>query len=460
MNSLRWPIGARRLGVALSPEALVVGSDAGSERIAIAPPAVDAWPALADALRCVRERLGGPPLALDVALLPPLTQTRAVALPPMRGADLARLVRREAATYFPINAATLVTAARGARVGDRTVAFVSAAEGRLLDAIHAATRDAGCSVRSIVAAESAWIAAAGDEVRRAPWRLLALLDDRIELLEVGGDAPTLVRRLPGFAVDAPRLAALLGEPGATEVPLRVVRAADAPPLDALFAVVDPGHSVPTALVGEASAEQLAARWAGAVGAPRLVTEAQRSNDARAERRRAGALAAAAMVLVLVGAAIGALATHRELARVEGWRAAIRPHVARALVTRESLARTTARLAEIDTARATSPRWSSVLASLARRLPDDAHLLAIRSDGDSITVEGVGASAATVLASVRGLDEARDVRASSPITQETGAGGALVERFVLTIVLQPWSAPAAPASVAMASNGTAGRRGMP
>ena len=84
------------LGVALSTTELVAAGERGAaaRRFTIDPPELDAarWPSLTDALRELAGATGTAGGTLDVALLPPLAEVRALELPPMRDDDVRLLL--------------------------------------------------------------------------------------------------------------------------------------------------------------------------------------------------------------------------------------------------------------------------------------------------------------------------------------------------------------------------------
>ncbi|MEJ2218702.1 MAG: hypothetical protein P8099_19105 [Gemmatimonadota bacterium] len=94
----------------------------------------------------------------------------------------------------------------------------------------------------------------------------------------------------------------------------------------------------------------------------------------------------------------------------------------------------AALTVIDTLEATAPRWSVLLAGIARGLPQDAYLAALRGGPDSVFVVGVAGDAAPVFAGLRGIPGVAAVRAQAPIRREARPDGA-VERFTLAIGLR-------------------------
>jgi len=94
----------------------------------------------------------------------------------------------------------------------------------------------------------------------------------------------------------------------------------------------------------------------------------------------------------------------------------------------------------------------VIASLTDALPDDAHLLALRTRDDSVVVDGVADHAARVFDALEKADGLTGVRAAAAVRREIQEGGAdALEHFVIAARVVPPTrsvvvAPAANTSV--------------
>jgi hypothetical protein len=176
---------------------------------------------------------------------------------------------------------------------------------------------------------------------------------------------------------------------------------------------------------------LAARFAARANGPWLLPESERAVLAR-DARRANAVRFAAAAALLIGAAVLQLAgLAREHGAITAERARLRWSVTRALAVRDSLGQVGSRLTAIRSASMTAPRWAPLLVSLSARLPDDAFLLSLRADGDSLRVEGEGARAAGVFDALRGVNGLSGLRPDGPIRQEIAEDGSTSERFTLS-----------------------------
>jgi hypothetical protein len=84
----------------------------------------------------------------------------------------------------------------------------------------------------------------------------------------------------------------------------------------------------------------------------------------------------------------------------------------------------------------------VLATFGERLPDDAYLVALRGQGDSVTVEGLAGSAADAVDAVAGAPGIAGVRTAAPVRPDLATEGG-EERFTLAARLAPPIGPVAP-----------------
>ena len=167
--------------------------------------------AFVDATRAAA--LVGP--SIVVALLPPLAETRAIALPPLAADDRNRFLARNAARYFvgargPQVVGSVVTVAPHAEVGtdSATIVLTSSTTQLLMQTLDAAASAAGGTLQAVVPAESAWAAAAV-----ALWPVFArgtayaviTRADRTDLLTMVNGALQGVRRT--LEAEAPQAAA-------------------------------------------------------------------------------------------------------------------------------------------------------------------------------------------------------------------------------------------------------------
>jgi hypothetical protein len=459
----RWPLSRRvRLGVALAADRLVAvlpGDDVDTPWVRALAPSDDpgiVWPDLAEALGELRDALeevlgkaGGTARAdrfagtLHIALLPPLAHLRLVELPGLRVEEARQVVRRDPSRYFPLPVSSALEIDLDGEGWRQHSPFTVLAVPRgLADGMLAAAGSAGWQVAEIVSAHAAWAAAAASLLPRArggAQALVVCLDDRLDVLRVRDGRVVALRRLPGGAPETPALAlsalesfgdgdvraagaiALIGHsPAAAEFRVslreRGVDFAVAPAAGSL-------HGAPPA----ATAARFAARAAG----PALLPEAERVVLRRRRTRRTIARFATAAALIVLAGVVGLWGVSRERSYIAGQRARLRTPVARALQTRDSLARLTERLATLHSAGATAPRWSALIASLSAELPDDAFLLSLRAGADTVRLEGSATRAAAVFDALVRVPGIRAVRPEEAIRQDVTARGATTERFVLS-----------------------------
>jgi Tfp pilus assembly protein PilN len=300
----------------------------------------------------------------------------------------------------------------------------AAAPARALDAIYRAARDAGWEIQTVVPAEQAWRAAALElwpRLRRGTGHVVIAHAGRTDVLRLDDGTLTGARRFRALSSDlaqvyesiaggdapsASSAVAVLGDPAA-----RVALARELSRGDALLP--EPSTSIPAAESAELAAAAFASRGAGLELLPEQALRARR------ERMRGVTIAAAvaAGVLLALAAALELWGVQRELEQVRRERNALRPRVADVAVTRE-LATSTSRIVEdLASEEQSGTRWSDVIATVASALPRDAHLTALRVEGDSLTIEGLADRAANVFAAVeraRGLD---GVRSAAPVRRD-------------------------------------------
>ena len=112
------------------------------------------------------------------------------------------------------------------------------------------------------------------------------------------------------------------------------------------------------------------------------------------------------------------------------RSALRSRVSAAVAARETLDHLTRSVNAIQSLERRSPRWSATIARIAVALPRDASLIALRADGDSVSLEGQAGNAAAVFAALRSVPGFVDVRSTAPIRQELTVGQSSIERWSL------------------------------
>ncbi|HEX6631059.1 MAG TPA: hypothetical protein VF048_08205 [Gemmatimonadaceae bacterium] len=470
--------GAAQLAVALDAAQLVCvnlrAPGAPARRVALAPwPAEGGdWPALADALRAVAPAAGTGG-EVSVALLAPLAQVATVELPPLRADELRRLVARNAPRYFlgarePQVVAVEPVAARATR-GAPAPVTAAAAPARLVEAIHRATGDAGFTIRTIVPAEAAWRAAAlafWPSLERGTGDVLVHHDDRTELLQLRDGRLAGLRRLRAGEADAERVRDAVAARAAEgpDGPRVAVGAFGAPgPRAALGQALralelDPAAPPPRWREAGDDAAVVAATFAARGAGLELLPESQRVARRGRASRVTRILAIVAVLLVLLAALLELWGLRRELAAVEAQRAALHTRVSGAAARRADAERAMAQLAELAALERDATHWPAVLAMLGERLPDDAYLVQLHGQGDSVVVEGLAGTAAGVFDALGGAPGVAGVRTAAPVRPDLEEAGGL-ERFTLALRLAPpLAAVRAPAPPSGRRRGAAPRAG--
>jgi hypothetical protein len=437
----------RRVGVSISRDRLTAaGPPAGLATIAGSPwsrslTASDSglgWIDLSEALCELRATVGRRPLALDVALLPPMAQIRRIELPRLTEDEMRSVLARDAGRYlleaFPAVAATILNAPAGRR---SPVPYLAAfADTALVESIHDAAESAGWGPTRIIPAHSAWeavIRGHAPSAGRGPGCVLVANPSRVEALVFEAGRLVIGRRFDA-SLAPERMLERLGEH---------FNEGTAP----WFAVVGPPEScrpLEEALRGGGlalpelsraasrfqTAELLAAAGATLVRGGELIPEPIRLERLRRAARLSLRLLAGAAAMLLLSAGLELWGVKRELAAVEDERRAVRGVVAQAIELRQTVEGIQGRLDGLAVAEATASRWSGVIADVADHLPADAHLISLRGAADTLVLEGVANRAAGAFEGLRGAPGVIGVRAEAPIRQESQDSGATVERFSL------------------------------
>lgn len=369
-----------------------------------------------------------------VALLPPLADARLVPLPPLRPREAEAVIRRDAARHFVGGAVARAVAVLPTQAGpgdtDSRPVLAAASPVSTLEAVRAAAAGPGWAVEAIVPAHGAWLA--GPE---SGWRgdgaraVFAASADTVHVMRLDGDSLVTVRRVPASlaaevvaaAGPGPGRAIVCGEQGRRESLSRAVagagwtladdaaRSRSAAEVAALRAHRSPLELVPPSLTAE--------RW-------------------RRSRTLGRRLTAAAVVLLAFAAAIEYWGVRRELDTVRARRAEIHADVAPLLAARDSITGMESKVATIREIEEQAPRWTRALFDLALLLPSDAYLTSIRTRGDTLVIEGSGASAGEAIQALRRSGSLKDFRLEGIVERELEDGSTAVERFRLSARLKP------------------------
>lgn len=382
------------------------------------------WPELTRALAELREEWGPDSGRAWIALLPPLVHVRRIELPPLREREARSVLARDASRYFLAATEPHVLGVASIGRGGASPASILAAAAplRLVEAILDAAARGDWEVASLAPAHWAWLAAAKEvtpEMRHGTALVVVEQPAGTEILCLEGGELVRVRRLP----TGERGRAVVREPQANRI--HEVTADEAPALAAAFA---PRVSAPQIL-------------------PDRIHGARKRDVRRVVYRRI----AAAVALLLAAAGLELWGMKRELDVVLERRQALRAQVDHAMAEREAILAVNDRLATLAELEATAPAWSALIATLAERLPRDAHLTALRGRADSLVLQGVAGRAVGVFEAIQKAPGVAGVRAEAPIRQELRDGRTPVERFVLAA---KWSSAAVPATTGAAQTNPA------
>lgn len=101
-----------------------------------------------------------------------------------------------------------------------------------------------------------------------------------------------------------------------------------------------------------------------------------------------------------------------------------------MATREDVAASAAVVSTLERLRETTPRWTTMLGSLADATPRDAHVRSLRASGDSVYLEVEGQDVAAIVEGLRQVPWWRGLRTVSAAEAEIGHEGLVTERVTL------------------------------
>ncbi len=450
---------SRDVGVAISGSGLcaVYGGtrEPAMVRVPLEPAPSDSatWPSLARALTELKTTTGGE--RLSISLMPPLAEVRAVDLPPVRDDEAERVLTRAAGRYFVTARQPQVIGIAQRERSSRTAArpvVAAAAPARLVASIRAAGREAGWLVGSIAPAESAWATAATSlwpAFNNAASFVVIAHRDRVDLLKLERGRLASVRRFRPIADDADAIAAAVRiAPGQAATNIAVLGARDER-AETIRALVARGIDsiAPDSRGGRApDPEILAAEFAVGVTGPAFRTEEARAAWTAGAWRATAVVAAAAVAIVVGGAALKLWGVHRQLTLVRAQRAQLASRLSATLIGRTSVEAVTRNVSGLNAVERTAPTWAQTIVRLTTAIPDGAYLTAFRTRGDSIVVEGLADQASDVFNAMEQLPQLANVRAGAPVRRELQDDTTPLERFTI-IAIQP--APSGPAAGAPA-----------
>lgn len=432
------------LGIALTPGSITAAAvgvpTVWSSNLELNGGANGSGELLAQALKDAVRASGLEAPSIVVALLPPLAETRTIALPPLSEEDRNRFLARNAPKYFlGARGAQVVGTHAGAAVAKGVPAgpvLATSTALQLMQTVQAASLAAGCPLRSVIPAESAWAAAAvaiWPDFARRTGHVIVTSDDRSDLLTLVGGSLVSVRRFRGPA-DASQIAEIVRD-GADRGAARIAIMGPSDPVRELRgALTAAGASVvvpePKWLELCEQPNALAARFAATAHGLEIQSEESRERVRALVRRKAWWTLGVAAAALLLATLVHYTGVKRELASLQSARAAIRRQVDASFAGRSSVAASYRQVAGLAAAARNAPRWSLVLATLADHLPLDASLTAFRARGDSIFIDGVAERAAPVFDEIGRMPGVTGVRATAPVRRDAIEGEAPLEHFSL------------------------------
>ena len=373
-----------------------------------------------------------------VTLLPPLADARLVSLPPMRESEVEAVLRRDVARYFlganrPRVVGVRLSKGNGNGAGKQPGAAVpvlaAAAPLGLLEAAQSALGQTGWRGASFSVAHGAWLESAWSTKGTPVKAVVSVVGPTAHVLRLEGADPVAVRQVS--SADLAAVSAAIGEgPG------RVLVLA-APHLfeDLSAAMARSGMTTARDPEGWPGAEEGTARRAATavleLVPPTLATERREKG-----KRNAGALAGAAVVLILASLGAQLWGAHRELGVVQERRASIRSEVAPLLSARDSLNGLTTQIRSMEELSRSSPVWARSLVELAALLPENTYLTGFFASGDTVELEAAGAQAGEAIQALREAGLFQEIRLQGLVERELEEGETVVERFKLWARLPP------------------------
>ena len=166
--------------------------------------------------------------------------------------------------------------------------------------------------------------------------------------------------------------------------------------------------------------------------PELIHDATRQARSEAQLRVTRWLLCATAACVVAAGGVYRWGLSRHLSVVAIQRNAIRPRVTGAVAARDTLDLLLRSISAMRLVERVTPRWSSAIARIVVALPEDASLITLRADGDSVSLDGQASDAASVFTAFRSTPGVVDVRATAPIRQELAVGESPIERWTIAL----------------------------
>jgi hypothetical protein len=393
----------------------------------------DLTEAIADLLNAIGARRG----TASIALLRPLAQAKVISAPPLTRRDLRLLVTRNARRYFITGTDPVVADALRSGVRRRekpTPAVATCADAGQIEAIHRSVTQGGLHNDFITAAPLALAEAIRlhvPDARRGPVVVAVCSRGWCEGITLSDGTPYRFEPWTETgAAEPPDLAARIaqtafGEAGGTEPTVRAIVVA--PSAERKPIVDEVRRELGDDLIDlPASVQELEPAAMAAYGAvlmredaPALLPQPVRRDRQRRIRRRVGALAAAAVVMLSVSAGLHLWDLRRELEAVAASRQVLAPRVSEILELRRSLHTVNTIVDGVAKFEESAVHWTPVMAALAEALPESAYLVSMTADGIELRLAGVAEVASLIVPALEASPLLREVS----LTVARRSGGA-------------------------------------
>jgi hypothetical protein len=159
----------------------------------------------------------------------------------------------------------------------------------------------------------------------------------------------------------------------------------------------------------------------------------RQGDVRASRRRRGILLGSFVLSTALYGLSAIYALRSEVGGLEHAVGTLGPQAEEILTLRQAIVSAVERADLLARLELTQPRWTSVLAELARALPTDAYLAMVSVDGEGLRLEGYAVATSVVVGALERSELFDSVRLAGPVTRERTPLGER-ERFTLELLV--------------------------
>ena len=390
---------------------------------------------------------------LGIALARPIVHLKRIALPRASRSEILQAVHGQAPSIFAVGRQAVIADVRSVSGNRRQ--RMTGAEGVVVAApepLMEAVAQCSCTLGLRLASADLSAGAVRLFLRRGTKRVGLLHDAGLEWVHYGRDRALEASRYFPFAANgspgagAPDVMVKLPEGVGEEI--RGNRAVLLGPEDLLRALrssyredgsaSQEAHLARRGISGLDQLQFTAACGAAlqALGARRafdLRPDWARHRDARASRRRRGILLSLFLFSTALYGLSAIYALRSEVGGLEHAVGTLGPQAEEIVTLRDALGSAVERADLLARLELTQPRWTSLLAELARVLPTEAYLTTVSGDGDELRLEGYALATSTVVGALQRSEMFDSVQLAGPVTRERSAQGER-ERFTLDVVM--------------------------